>query len=287
MFSRLNAMVCRQVLEMNIETQKYIVRPSEKLSLSERNSLDGTEFDKKELKEELRSTVARIAKKQEALYAEGKHSVLLVIQAMDAGGKDSTIEAITRGVNPQGCVVQSFKAPSKEELSHDFLWRVHNTAPRKGYIRIFNRSHYEDVLIVRVHGWASPEMTERRYGHIKDFERLLSDHGTKVVKVMLHISREYQLEQFKERLREPEKNWKFNPGDLEERKLWDKYMESFEIALSKCSTDNCPWYVVPSENKWHRCLIVARILEEALDSIDPQYPDPDFDPTEYTPENIS
>jgi len=270
-----------------VDTSKYLVVPGEPFTLADRPSIAGTEFSKSEIKDELVRTRKRIAKLQEALYAESKSSVLLVIQAMDAGGKDSTIEAITQGVNPQGVVVASFKAPSKEELAHDFLWRIHDKAPRKGYVRIFNRSHYEDVLIVKVHGWASPEQTEQRYGHINDFERLLSDHGTKVVKVMLNISKEYQLEQFKERLDEPEKNWKFNPGDLKERKLWDDYMNAFEIALQKCSKEHAPWYVVPSENKWYRCLIVARLLEEALMGIDPQYPEPDYDPKEFTSNTIS
>ena len=270
-----------------VNTEKYLIRPDEKVDLTSRITIDGLDYSKKEIKAELSKCLSRIAGLQEALYAESKKSVLLVIQAMDAGGKDSTIEAITNGVNPQGVVVSSFKAPSKEELAHDFLWRVHDKAPRKGYVRIFNRSHYEDVLIVRVHGWASAEQTEKRYGHINDFERLLTDHGTKVVKVMLHISKEYQLEQFKERLEEPEKNWKFNPDDLKERALWDKYMESFELALGKCSKDHAPWYVVPSENKWFRCLIVAKLLEEALIELDPKYPEPDFDTEAFTSESIS
>ncbi len=274
-------------IQLMIDCQKYRVTPGGGFQLASIDSGENQGLDKKTCKRLLKKNRERIATLQERLYAERKQSVLLVLQAMDAGGKDSTIEAVTEGINPQGCRVASFKAPSKEELSHDFLWRVHDKAPRKGMIRIFNRSHYEDVLIVRVHGWAKPEQTEQRYSHINDFERLLHDHNTHIAKVMLHISPEYQLEQFRERLEDPGKWWKFNPGDLDERKLWDKYMESFEIALNRCSTDYAPWYVVPSEHKWFRCLVVSQILLDLLERIDPQFPKPDFDPTVHTPESLA
>ena len=177
-------------------------------------------------------------------------------------------------------------APSKEELQHDFLWRIHAKAPRKGMIRIFNRSHYEDVLIVRVHGWAPVDLLEKRYKHINDFERTLRDHGTHIVKVMLHISSEYQLERLRQRLERPDKWWKFNPADLDERQRWDDYMVAFEIALNRCSTEHAPWYVVPAEHKWFRTLVVAKILRNVLREIDPQYPKPDWDPVEWTPDKL-
>ncbi|MEM1268493.1 MAG: polyphosphate kinase 2 family protein [Bacteroidota bacterium] len=227
-----------------------------------------------------------IAELQERLYAEGKRSVLLVLQAMDAAGKDSTIESITRGVNPQGVHVTSFKAPSKEELAHDFLWRVHDHAPRKGTIGIFNRSHYEDVLIVKVKGFAPPALVEKRYGHISDFERLLADHGTRIVKVMLYASKDHQLERFRQRLEEPSKWWKFNPADLKERELWDQYMAAYETALNRTSTDYAPWYVVPAEKKWFRTLVVSQLLLDTLKQMNPKYPPPSFDPAEFPPDSL-
>ena len=269
-----------------LDLNRYRIKQGQPLNLSAVDTADVQGMDKRAARDQLDDNRERIAELQEQLYAEGKQSVLLVLQAMDAGGKDSTIQEVTEGINPQGCIVTPFKAPSKEELSHDFLWRVHQEAPRKGQIVIFNRSHYEDVLIVRVHGWAPPELIEKRYHHINDFERLLHDHGTRVVKVMLHISKEYQLERFRNRLNRPDKWWKFNPGDLKERALWPKYMDSFEQALTRCSTDYAPWYVVPAEKKWFRCLVVSQILRNVLEEIDPQYPDPDFDPKEYPPESL-
>ena len=228
----------------------------------------------------------RISELQEMLYAEGRQSLLFVFQAMDAGGKDSTIRGLCSGINPQGCRVSSFKAPSKEELAHDFLWRVHARTPEKGMIRIYNRSHYEDVLIVKVHGWASPETIDGRYDRINEFEQLLSDNGTQVVKIMLHISPEYQLQQFRDRLAEPSKNWKFNPGDLDERKLWSEYMDAFQTALNRCSTERAPWYVIPSEKKWFRLLAVSQIMLHTLEQMNPQYPEPEFDTAEWTPERL-
>ncbi len=228
----------------------------------------------------------RLAELQERLYAEGKQSVLLVLQAMDTAGKDSTIEQVTKGINPQGCIVSGFKKPTPEELAHDFLWRVHKRTPGKGMIGIFNRSHYEDVLIVRVHGWASPETIKARYDHINAFENLLSDNGTRIIKVMLKISPEYQLARLKRRLVRPDKRWKFNPGDLDERKLWDKYMDAYEAALRKCSTEKAPWYVVPAENRTFRNAVITQMLVDALDDMNPQYPEPDFNLADYPPESL-
>lgn len=228
-----------------------------------------------------------MAELQERLYAEDKQALLLVLQAMDTGGKDSTIRSVMKGVNPQGCRIYGFKAPSKRELSYDYLWRVHQRVPSKGHIGIFNRSHYEDVLIVKVHQWVSPKVIEQRYRQINDFERLLDETGTKVVKVMLHISKDYQLERLRRRLRKPDKNWKFNPGDLEERKLWDSYMDAFEVALNKCSTDAAPWYVIPAENRWYRNYLISSLLVETLEEMNPQFPEPDYDPSKYPPESLT
>ena len=272
--------------DLVVDHERYRVRPPFTLESIDPADTQGL-TDAKAARKQLKRNRKQIADLQERLFAERKHAALLVLQAMDAGGKDSTIEAVTRGVNPQGCVVTGYKAPSKEELEHDFLWRVHDHAPRKGRIAVFNRSHYEDVLVVRVNGWAPADLIEKRYGHINDFERLLTDHGTSVAKVMLHVSPEYQLEQFRERLADPSKQWKFNPGDLDARAQWGDFMSAFEIALNRCSTENAPWYVVPSEHKWFRTLVVSQILLKMLQDLDPQYPEPDYDTSAYTPESLS
>ncbi|HEX9660211.1 MAG TPA: polyphosphate kinase 2 family protein [Rhodothermales bacterium] len=269
----------------SLDVNRYRVSGG-KFSLSSVDPGDVQDWKKGPAKECFSENKEAIIELQERLYAEGKQSLLFVFQAMDAGGKDSTIRELCSGINPQGCRVSSFKAPSKEELAHDFLWRIHAQTPAKGMIRIFNRSHYEDVLIVKVHGWAPSQLIEKRYGHINDFERLLTDHGTQIVKVMLHISPEYQLEQFRDRLAESRKWWKFNPDDLTERKRWDEYMEAFETALNRCSTNEAPWYVVPSERKWFRLLVVSQLMRDALERMNPKYPAPSFDPKEWTPERL-
>ena len=275
---------------MTIDLEPFRIRPGEAVSLAERNPAETQGFTEAEheaaAKAQLAVLVERIDELQERLYAEGKKGLLVVLQAMDAGGKDSTIRKVFGGLNPQGVVVSSFKAPSKIELAHDYLWRIHQRAPGKGYIGVFNRSHYEDVLIVRVHGWASPETIERRYGHINAFEKLLSDEGTQVVKIMLHISKEYQLSRFRRRLKRPDKHWKFNPDDLKERKLWDDYMQAFEIALERCSTEQAPWYVIPAEERWFRDVAIAQLVHDALEAMNPQYPEPGFDPAEFSAETL-
>ena len=209
---------------------------------------------------------------QERLYAEGERSLLIVLQALDAGGKDGTIKNVFRGLNPAGCKVVSFKVPSAEERSHDFLWRVHAKAPAKGEVVVFNRSHYEDVLIVRVHGLVPEEVWRPRYEFINDFEATLAAAGTRIVKLFLHISKEEQAERFQARLDDPSKRWKFRAGDLDERARWDDYVDAFEEAISKTSTDVAPWYVVPADRKWYRNWAVSRILVETMADMDPQYP---------------
>ncbi len=223
---------------------------------------------------------------QERLYAEGKQSLLLVLQAMDTGGKDSTIRKIANDLNPQGCQVTGFKAPSHEELSHDFLWRVHDHAPPAGHIGIFNRSHYEDVLIVRVHELVSTALIEKRYRHINNFEQMLHDHGTRVIKIMLHISKDYQLSRLRRRLERSDKHWKFNPSDLQERSRWDKYMDAYELMLNQCATKHAPWYVIPAEKRWFRNVVISEILIDALEEMNPQYPPPKFDINEYPPDSL-
>jgi PPK2 family polyphosphate:nucleotide phosphotransferase len=209
----------------------------------------------------------RLGELQERLYANGERSVLVVLQGMDTSGKDGTIKSVMSGVNPQGCKVASFKAPSNSELAHDFLWRVHHEAPPKGHIGIFNRSHYEDVLITRVHGWVSEKVAKQRFNQIKEFEELLYENGTTILKFFLHISKEEQKLRLEERVRDPEKRWKFNEGDIEERKRWMDYMRAFEDLLGSTSTDHAPWYVVPANRKWYRNLVVATTIVEAMDGL--------------------
>ncbi len=211
---------------------------------------------------------------QARLWAEGKRSLLVVLQGMDASGKDGAIGHVFKGVNPQATRAVSFKVPSGEELAHDFLWRVHRQTPAAGEIVIFNRSHYEDVLIARVHGLVPPKVWKARYETIAAFERGLTDAGTRVVKLFLHISRDEQLARFRARLDDPTKRWKFNTGDLEERKLWDDYMRAYEDALSKTSTEHAPWHVVPANHKWYRNWAISRIVIDTLQDMNPTFPEP-------------
>jgi PPK2 family polyphosphate:nucleotide phosphotransferase len=209
---------------------------------------------------------------QERLYAEGERSLLIVLQALDAGGKDGTIKHLFRGFNPAGSKVVSFKAPSEEELAHDFLWRIHARTPAKGEVAVFNRSHYEDVLVVRVHNLVPETVWRRRYELINDFEANLVAAGTRIVKLYLHISKDEQAKRFQARLDDPNKRWKFRKGDLKERERWDDYTAAFEDALSQTSTAGAPWYVVPADRKWFRNWVVSRILVDTLEDMDPQYP---------------
>jgi len=216
---------------------------------------------------------------QERLYAQGERSLLIVLQALDTGGKDGTIGHVMRGMNPAGCRVASFKVPSSEELAHDFLWRVHQQAPRKGEIVVFNRSHYEDVLVVRVHELVPEEVWRRRYQQINEFEQLLYETGTRILKLFLYISKDEQKERLQARLDNSEKHWKFRPADLSERKRWDDYVAAYEDALSECSTPIAPWHIIPANRKWFRNMTVAEIVAETLAEMDPQFPAVDFDPS--------
>lgn len=209
---------------------------------------------------------------QPRLYAEAKQKLLIVLQAMDAGGKDSTTRKVCKGVNPQGVKVTSFKKPTAEELSHDFLWRIHKAVPAAGMIGIFNRSHYEDVLVVRVHQLVPQEVWQPRYQVINQFEHLLHSSGTRILKFFLHISKQEQKERFQERLDRPEKHWKFDRGDLDKRKLWDEYQIAFADMLTNCSTDYAPWHIIPADQKWYRNLAVTRIIVHTLQEMNPQFP---------------
>jgi PPK2 family polyphosphate:nucleotide phosphotransferase len=267
---------------MTFDLDRYRVAPGTTVRLADRSTDDTQGMKKGDARALTAETVARIDGLQERLYAEGTRSLLVVLQAMDGAGKDSTIRAVFGPLNPQGIRVAPFKAPTEIEKGHDFLWRVHQQAPAKGELVVFNRSHYEDVLVVKVHGWAPPDVIERRYEHIRAFERLLADGATRVVKVMLHVSKAYQLTRMRKRMEDPTKHWKFNPGDLEERKLWDDYMAAFEAALSETSTEAAPWHVVPAENRWFRDLVVSRLVADALAEMDPQFPPPTYDPAAVT-----
>ncbi len=230
--------------------------------------------DKDKAKAKTAEDALAIDELQNRLFAEGKRSLLVVLQGIDCSGKDGTVRAVFNTCGPIGVQLSSFKAPSTEELSHDYLWRVHSVVPPKGMIGIFNRSHYEDVLVVKVKGFASPEAIERRYDEINQFEKMLSQNGVTVLKFMLHISKEEQAERLKERIADPAKQWKFNPGDLEDRKLWDSYMAAYEVALKRCSTDHAPWHVIPADRNWVRNYVIGKIVREKLEEMDPKYPAP-------------
>ena len=233
--------------------------------------------DRETAETEFRALRDELIELQRRLYAADQHKLLIVFQAMDAGGKDGTIRRVFRGVNPQGVRVHSFKVPSKEELAHDYLWRVHKVVPAKGMIGVFNRSHYEDVLVVRVHDIVPESVWRPRYEQINQFEKLLTDTGTTVLKFFLHISPEEQKERFQARLDDPSKNWKFSVGDLEKRKYWDDYMAAYEEMLGRCTTPWAPWYVIPADQKWYRNLAVTQVIVDALTQMDPQYPPPEDD----------
>jgi PPK2 family polyphosphate:nucleotide phosphotransferase len=251
------------------------VGPGTRVDLSKFDPADPRGWSEENATDETQRQMLRLTDLQDRLWAEGKHGVLVVLQGIDASGKDGTIRRVMTAFNPQGCSVSAFKVPTPEELAHDYLWRVHRKVPGKGEIGIFNRSHYEDVLIVRVHDIVPRNVWSKRYDHIRDFERLLIDSGTTIVKFFLYIDREEQRQRFQERFDDPKKRWKFSLGDLEERKLWDKYVAAFEDALSETSTDAAPWYVIPANRNWFRNLAVASIVAETIDDLKPAYPAPE------------
>lgn len=251
-----------------------LIKPGQKVLLDDFDPADEGDWkDKKdEAKTRLLELRGKLDKLQEVLYAQHKQKILVVLQAMDTAGKDGTIRAMFEGVNPQGVRVANFKTPTPIELDHDYLWRVHSQVPGKGELVVFNRSHYEDVLVVRVHNLVSEEVWKRRYDQINNFERLLVEEGTTILKFYLHITPEEQKERLLERIDTPEKQWKFNPGDLEERKLWKDYMKAYEDVLEKTSTEKAPWYVIPANRNWVRNVMIAEILVDALKKLNMQYP---------------
>jgi PPK2 family polyphosphate:nucleotide phosphotransferase len=257
--------------------KKFKVEPGSKVKL---RSIDPTykgDADKASAEGELEKHLQRLDELQYLMYAENKRSLLIVLQAVDAGGKDGVINSVIASMNPQGCSVTGFKAPSGEELSHDYLWRIHNAAPRKGYVAVFNRSHYEDVLIVRVHNLVPKEVWSKRYDEINAFEKQLVDNGTHILKFYLHIDKDEQLARFRQRLDDPNRQWKISESDYAEREYWDDYQKAFEDAISKCSTRYAPWYIIPANRKWFRNLAVAQILVHTLGSFNMKCPPPTVD----------
>lgn len=254
---------------------RYRVKPGQVIRLDEWDPEETSAFDggKDEGKALLPTLNKRLEELQELLWAQHKHKLLIVLQAMDTGGKDSTIRHVFDGVNPQGVKVHGFGVPTAEELAHDYLWRVHKHTPGNGEIAIFNRSHYEDVLVVRVHELVPREVWSRRYEHIKMFEKLLTDEGATIRKFYLHISKDEQKQQLQDRLDDPSKRWKFRKADLEERKFWPDYQAAYEDALTKTSTDYAPWYIVPANRRWYRNLLVSQVLIETLESLQMSYPE--------------
>jgi len=256
----------------------FEVKPGRRARLSNIDPDDTAGFkSKKHALKKLEENRKLLAELQYKLYAEGKQSLLIVLQAMDAAGKDGTINHVLAPMNPQGCRVQPFKAPTPEERAHDFLWRIHKHAPKNGEVVIFNRSHYEDVLVVRVHDLAPKKVWSKRYETINEFEELLASNNTKIVKFFLHISKEEQLDRFVKRLDEKDKHWKISASDYPEREYWDDYQKAFEDAISKCSKKHAPWYVIPANKKWFRNLAVSEILVETMLSMDMKIPAPSVD----------
>jgi PPK2 family polyphosphate:nucleotide phosphotransferase len=261
---------------------QFRIEPGKRPHLSRRKPDDLSAFpDRKAAEEQSTKDGAVINDLQDRLYAERSRALLVVLQGIDTAGKDGTIRHVFNETGPIGVTVTAFRRPTEEELAHDFLWRAHAAAPRRGYIGIFNRSHYEDVLIGRVRKLAPPEAIEQRYEQINAFEKTLHQNGTTILKFMLHISKEEQRERLQARLDEPKSRWKFNPGDLEDRKLWDDYQAAYELMLEKCSTPWAPWHVIPADRKWARNAAVGVIVRETLEAMNPQYPEPDWDPKAF------
>lgn len=259
------------------------IEPGATVKLGGRDTVGDDLFpDKDDAKDELERCAREIDALQDRLYAEQKRSLLVVLQGIDTSGKDGTIRSVFNACGPLGVNVKAFGRPSDLELRHDFLWRVHAAAPRTGMIGIFNRSHYEDVLVVRVRKLAPEAIIEKRYEQINAFEKHLVENGVTVLKFMLHISKDEQRKRLQQRLDEPSKHWKFNPGDLDDRAAWDEFQRAYEIALERCSTAWAPWRVIPADKKWRRNAIIAAIVHGVLEEMNPQYPEPDWAPADFT-----
>ncbi|MGI9014103.1 MAG: PPK2 family polyphosphate kinase [Phycisphaerales bacterium] len=261
-----------------INTRQHRIEPGSVVDLrSIATNVDGG-LNKDDAEDALKPIHKQLDDLQKLLFASESRGLLVVLQAMDTGGKDSTIRSVFGPLNPQGVRVFGFKVPSTLERSHDYLWRVHQHVPQRGMIGVFNRSHYEDVVVVRVKNLVAPERWQKRYDHILHFEQMLVDEGIAIVKFFLHISKAYQKDRLERRLIKPDKRWKFNPDDLKERARWDEYMNAYEHAIARCSTADAPWYVVPAETRWYRDLVIATVLRETLESFQLSYPGYDYDP---------
>jgi PPK2 family polyphosphate:nucleotide phosphotransferase len=258
--------------------EKFRIKPGSKVRLDKINAtFKDKHEDQRSVSGEIEKYTKRLRELQYLLYAENKRSLLIILQAMDAGGKDGTINHVLGNMNPQGARVYGFKAPSAEEAAHDFLWRIHQAAPHRGQVAIFNRSHYEDVLVSRVHNFVPKKVWSRRYDLINDFEKNLVDNGTHILKFYLHISEDEQLRRFKQRIDDPARHWKISESDYKEREYWDDYTKAFEDALSKCSTAQAPWFIIPANHKWFRNLAVSQIVVETLESFNMEFPKPAVD----------
>jgi len=259
-------------------SNEFRVRPGSKVNLSKINAgFTNTHDSHEQALPEIEAYDQKLHDLQYLMYAEGEKSLLICLQGRDAAGKDGTINHVLTAMNPQGCTVTGFKVPSKEEYGHDFLWRYHKATPEKGHVAIFNRSHYEDVLVQRVHNMVPKSVWSKRYEHINNWEKMLADNGTHILKFYLHIDAEEQLERFKMRITDPARHWKISDGDYAERPYWDAYTDAFEAALSKCSTEHAPWFVIPANHKWFRNLAISQIIAEKLESLGMKFPAPSVD----------
>jgi PPK2 family polyphosphate:nucleotide phosphotransferase len=255
---------------------QYLIKPGSKILLANFDPEDKSQFagNKQEAETKMVDLGQKLDKLQELLYAEHKHKILIVLQALDTGGKDGVIRSVLSGINPQGVHIASFKVPTPEEMDHDFLWRIHSQVPGKGELVVFNRSHYEDVLVVRVHNLITEVVWKDRYIQINNFEKMLVEEGTTILKFYLNITKDTQKERLQARLDDPEKNWKFNPADLKERGFWDDYMKAYQDAINETSTEWAPWYVIPSNHNWYRNFCVLSIVVKTLEDLKMQYPAP-------------
>jgi PPK2 family polyphosphate:nucleotide phosphotransferase len=259
-------------------SKELIVKPGRKVQLRKLDPGDTLGWGKGQaMKASLAKALEKLDTLQNLLYADHKHALLMVIQGLDAAGKDGTIRHVMSGVNPQGCRVTSFKTPSPQEAAHDYLWRVHKAVPPYGDIGIFNRSHYEDVLIVRVHDLAPKEVWSKRYEQINEFERTLQENNVRILKFFLHISKDEQKKRFMERIDDPDKRWKISQSDFDERKFWDEYVRAYEDALTRCSTKRAPWFIIPADKRWFRNLAVSHIIVETLEEMGLNFPPPAID----------
>lgn len=253
--------------------KRFQVKPGRKFRLGDCDPEDTAHVTDKDMALAIQQkNTQKLEDLHDLLYAEQKHAILILLQGMDAAGKDGTVKHVMSGVNPTGCTVTSFKVPTPEEAAHDFLWRVHKAVPPKGYMGIFNRSHYEDVLVTRVHKLVAPPVWKSRYKRINDFEHLLTDNGVVLLKFFLHIGKEEQKRRFDQRHEDPNKNWKISDSDARERTFWDDYQDAYQDALSECSSDFAPWYIVPANKKWFRNLAVSQIIVDAMEELKMKYP---------------